>query len=157
MKKLAIVLMLVLPVYVMGQYSVDGSYDKQIDDKESAVYYNGTSAEITSSGDSTWYVDIFVRTADETIFDCFLDVDSVGGTSSAANEHLFFLSYAQFPGSNSYTAIGDTVSYAGTADTTFVLSSGSTAVKARQWRINCIGETDSFYSELDYLLGKIWK
>ena len=162
MKRLIILFLVFVPFVLSAQYGVDrtAGYDQKIDLGDYSAYHAGDSDELTATGDSSWTYTILVGTGDEIIFDVGMNVDSIGGTAGASNEHLFFLSYKEMPG-DSWTAIGDTVSYAGIAstsnDTTFTLTSGSTAVKARYVRINCLGETDSFITQLGYLLLKIWK
>lgn len=158
MRILAIIFALFITLGVIGQTRGDASSERDavVNLAKSSHYHVGTSAQLTSATDSTWEYVIFNNTHDELVFDVDMDVDSVGGTAGVANQQYFWLSYKNLP-NESYTAIGDSAKYAGNVDTTFTLTSGATAVKARYVKINCLGELSALYTQLGDFLYKHYK
>lgn len=148
--------MIVCSVLGMAQTSLDSGYDAVVNSTETRARHMGDNDELTAAGDSTWTYTWYVNTQSKIIADVELDVDSVGGTSSSANAHQFWLSYREFPG-QAWINIGDTVTYTGSVDTIFSLTTGETALKANYIRVNCKGKTDSFFDQLYYALLKFWK
>lgn len=148
MKNLLLILLL-FPLFMSAQ--IRGKETEQnatVKYGQSKWYYTGIASDTTGVLDSTQYKIVLIETLDKVICDVYVDVDSVSGTGSVANGHYFILQGKQFP-DDPYTAI-DTVTYAGTVDTTFTLTSTS-AAKYVFWKVLEKGKTDSFGTELKKL------
>lgn len=128
-----------------AQSGFDTGYDYALGYESSIYPIIGGVDDTTGTGDSTQTFTVLKNTLDELICNVYVDVDSIGGTSSAANAHYFILRGKLFP-DDSYTNI-DTVTYQGAADSTFTI--GSTTAKAyRYWQLLEQGKTDEFKTEL---------
>ncbi|MCP4569917.1 MAG: hypothetical protein GY841_20245 [FCB group bacterium] len=158
MKKLLYILAIGILMFACNdgnaQDRKDTDYDKVVKQGNSAWFIIGGAADTTGILDSVLTKTVLIETNDEVICDVYIDSDSLGGTSSPLNSHYFIMQYKEFP-DDSYTNL-DTVTYQGTVDTTFKMSS-STAYKARYWRILEKGKTDSFSTELQKAYFKFWK
>jgi len=155
MKKIILYIALMFVSFsIMAQFrGKDTAYDNVLSDGKTAYFITGTAADTTGTADSTLTKTIFVNTNVETICDLYMDVDSLGGTAGIANAHYFILQYKEFP-DEAYTAL-DTITYAGTVDTTFRITS-TTAVKARYWRILEKGITDELKLKTTKWYFKFW-
>jgi len=155
MKKAILFISIIMLAFVsMGQVrNIDTGYDGVIKNGNSAYFFKGTAADTTGVLDSLTTKTVFINTNDESICDIYVDVDSIDGTGSVANAHYFIVRYKEFP-DDPWTNI-DTVTYTGTADTTFTITSTS-AKKARYWQLLEKGKTDEFHTELQKAYFNLW-
>jgi len=154
MKKLITFIGFMLFVAVsFAQTQLDTGYDKVMNSTESRRIATGTADQVTAVGDSAWSYVWYINTQEKIISDVQLRLKKLGGTASAQS---IWLSYKQFPGQG-FTASGDTVTWAGTVDTTVVLSTGATALKANYIKVNYVGADDAFFSELLDQIIKVWR
>lgn len=148
MKKLAILISL----FVFAAITINAQ-DAILREDEWKWDYNGTSADTIGAGmdndvaATNWTNTVYVGyRGDPLKYKIYLDVDSIAGTSNVADEHLFILQ-AKNSYDEAWTAL-DTVSYAGTADTTFSFTQTTTAQYYKWWRIKGKTEDDGFQSEV---------
>lgn len=140
MKNIALILFFTMSVSVFCQTKTMKSTDWVYD-------YECGQKDTLGTGDSIWYQEIyFPKHGDGLLYSVYVDVDSIGGTSGPANEYLFIIK-GKANESATYVAL-DTVSYAGTADTTFTMAELSTAVKYKYIMLYVEGEADELAIEL---------
>jgi len=150
MKRIAI-LISVLFVIASIEVKAQGSNSVNLNVNEWKFDYNGnandTIGDNMDNNTANWTNTVYVGwRGDPLKYKIYMDVDSTDGTSSAADEHLFILQ-AKSSNDETYTAL-DTVSYAGTADTTFTFTQVTTAQFYKWWRVLGKTEDDGFDSEI---------
>lgn len=149
MKKLIILSLFAVAAFTLNaQSGLDTGYDYAVGYDGSVLFYTGTAADTLGTGDSTWTKTVLFNTMDEIECNIYFDIDSVGGTSAIANRQNVYLQAKAFP-DDTYTNI-DTVTYQGTADTTFTMSI-STAGDYRYVRVNIVGDSDELGTEIQKL------
>ena len=138
-------------VAAMFSYAQNKTVDNVLNYDETFVIFEGTSSDVLESGDSTWMYTIQKKTDEKVFAYFFIDLDSVGGTAADVNIYL----QRKVFGSESYSNV-DTVTYAGTTDTTFVIKTTS-ADWGDYWRINIVGSNDEFEIKINELNAKFLK
>jgi hypothetical protein len=123
---------------------------KILNSNEWLYEYEGLTIDTLGNGDSVWYKEVYMPYHGDAVkYKIYMDVDTVGGTSSSSNKYLFILQ-AKNSTDESYTAL-DTVGYIGTADTTFSFTETSTAQLYKRWRMYVKGLSDDLYIEIQKL------
>lgn len=147
MKKIIFIISLVFCVCLV--HAQNETIDRSLS-YESTYFLQPLTAELIT-GDST-FTYVVRKLSDEKIYPYFyVELDSLGGTAGNVN---VYLQYKVFP-DEAFTDL-DTVIYAGTVDTSFVINP-NTNVIADYWRINIIGDSDEFNVGIDQINGKFVK
>lgn len=141
MKKLFVIFSLI--VFAFGLEAQNGAVDYTLKYSESYVYFAGSDADTIGIGDSTFTYTVEKSSLKETAAYAYFSLDSVGGTAANVVVNL----ESRVTPRESWN-IRETVTYAGQADTTFILESDSTH-KARYWRANITGQDDGFNMAID--------
>lgn len=144
MKRLLIFIGLLLSIVVYSQY------DRTLGANEWTLDHEGNASDTLHTGDSIWTYQIWLpHHGDPLKYKIYMDVDSTGGTSAIANRYLFILQ-AKNSEDETYTAL-DTVTYQGTADTTFSFTETTTAQFYKKWRMYVKGTSDELKIEIQKL------
>jgi hypothetical protein len=149
MKRL--VLMTVMSIAVMFGYAQNRTVDKVLGYDQTYVNFDGTSADKLTTGDSVWTFTINKKTDSKVFAYYYVELDSVSGADTTVNIYLQSKVFED----ESYTNI-DTVTYSGSADTSFVISTSSVAF-GDYWRLYIIGSNDEFNVAIDKLNAKFTK
>jgi hypothetical protein len=118
--------------------------------------YEGNSSDTLGAGDSILYKEVKLpQHGDALKYKIYLDVDSIGGTSDAANKYNFFLQ-AKNSDDETYSNL-DTIGYIGTSDTTFSFVQTTTSEYYKYWRMYIEGLTDELVIELQLINWSFYK
>ena len=130
-------------LFSLSAFSQNESVNASLGYGQTYNLYTGVASDTIGDSDSTWSY-IVQKLTDEKVFPyAYISLDSLGGTAA---DVTVLLKYKMFD-SQSFTT-STTVTYAGTIDTTIVISPG-TAIKADYWQLLITGSTDGFNVGID--------
>jgi hypothetical protein len=129
------------------------TYDKTLGYSETYLEFTGSSTDVLKVGDSTWCYTVWKKSVRPLKYDVYMDLDSTGGTKNMMTITLLGKKWLD---QAAWTTL-KTQRYTLGRDTTFTFTESSTAGQYQFYKVNVVGDNDTFLMSIKKLFMKFWE